>query len=136
MSSHYHDVVSARRCLAAGLVKRVSQRLRGRRHVAVIGAHPQSFPDTHGSPLMGMGYAAAAAAWDAQAFRSLMDANRWWFALAECPDGTFYYQPNRDNAGYGPRSRVLASAVTAFILGIPDHALALTGRAPDADAKR
>jgi hypothetical protein len=27
-------------------------------HASVIGAHPQSFPDTHGSPPMGMGYTA------------------------------------------------------------------------------
>ena len=30
-------------------------------HARVIGEHPESFPDTHGSPIMGMGYAALAA---------------------------------------------------------------------------
>ncbi len=103
-------------------------RKRGEQHAALIGAHPESFPDTHGSPLMGMGYAAAAASFDDDAFRSLMDSHRWWFALAQCPDGSYYYQPNRDNAGYGPRSRMLASAITAFILGLPDHSLHLSGK--------
>jgi hypothetical protein len=33
-------------------------------------------------------------------FRKLMDANRWWFTMAQCRDETFYDQPNRDNSGY------------------------------------
>jgi hypothetical protein len=54
-------------------------------HAKVIGKHPQSFPDTHGSPLMGMGYTAALAAnIDADSFRKLLDANRWWFTMAHC----------------------------------------------------
>ena len=105
-------------------------RERARRHAAVIGEHPESFPDTHGSPILGMGYAALAANVEPQGFRRLMDANRWWFTLAQCCDGTFYYQPNRDNAGYGADSRLSASAVTAFVFSIPKHNLLLTGRAP------
>ena len=97
-------------------------------HAKVIGAHPESFPDTHGSPVMGMGYAALAANVDAQSFRRLMDSNRWWFALAQCGDGSFYYQPNRDNAGYGADARMSASAVVAFLLSIPRRSLLLTGR--------
>jgi hypothetical protein len=96
-------------------------------HATVIGEHPESFPDTHGSPLLGMGFSALGAFSDPASFRSLMDANRWWFVLARCTDGTFYYQPNRDNAGYGNKSRLTASAVTAFILSIPKANLALTG---------
>jgi len=64
-------------------------------HAKVIGKHPQSFPDTHGSPPMGMAYTALAANVDADSFRKLMDANRWWFTMAHCTDGSFYYQPNR-----------------------------------------
>ncbi len=79
---------------------------------------------------MGMGYAAMAANVDAASFRRLMDANRWWFTLAQCADGSFYYQPNRDNAGYGADSRLSASAVTAFVLSIPKRNLLVTGRAP------
>jgi hypothetical protein len=97
-------------------------------HAKVIGLHPFSFPDTHGSPIMGMGYAAAAANAIDGSFRTLMDANQWWFVLARCPDGSFYYQPNRDNAGYGADSRISASAVTAFILSIPKGNLYLTGK--------
>lgn len=105
-----------------------STKSRARKHSLVIGEHPLSFPDTHGSPIMGMGYAALAANIDPENFRRLMDANRWWFTLAQCTDGSFYYQPNRDNAGYGADSRLSASAVTAFIFSIPKRNLLVTGR--------
>jgi len=103
-------------------------RTRARKHALVIGEHPESYPDTHGSPILGMGYAALAASIGPESFRRLMDANRWWFSLAQCSDGTFYYQPNRDNAGYGADSRLSASAVTAFVFSIPERNLVLTGR--------
>jgi hypothetical protein len=73
-----------------------------------------------------MGYAAIAAFIEPDCFRRLLDANKWWFTLAQCCDGTFYYQPNRDNAGYGSDSRLSASAVTAFILSIPRRTLFMT----------
>ncbi len=102
---------------------------RALRHARCIGAHPQSFPDTHGSPTMGMAFAALAANADPASFRRLMDANKWWFTLARCADdGTFYYQPNRDNAGYGGDSRRKPSAVVALIFAIPQRNLAITGR--------
>jgi len=101
---------------------------RADQHAKIIGLHPESFPDTHGSPIMGMGYAAATANITPGAWRSLMDANRWWFTLAQCTDGSYYYQPNRDNAGYGNDARIAASAVTAFILSIPKKSLLLTGK--------
>lgn len=107
-------------------------RARARKHALLIGEHPESFPDTHGSPILGMGYAALAANIDPSSWRRLMDANRWWFTLAQCADGTFYYQPNRDNAGYGADSRLSASAVTAFVFSIPKRNLLLTGRAAQA----
>lgn len=98
-------------------------------HAQVIGEHPESFPDTHGSPAMGMGYAALAANLNPKHFRRLMDKNRWWFTMAQCgDDGTFYYQPNRDNAGYGGDSRMTASCVVAFIYAIPKKSLVVTGR--------
>ena len=97
-------------------------------HARVIGRHPESFPDTHGSPLMGMGYAVMAAQVDPSSLRRLLDANRWWFTLAHCPDGSFYYQPNRDNAGYGADSRLAASAVTAFVLSVGERSLHVTGK--------
>ncbi|MDG2012331.1 MAG: DUF6288 domain-containing protein, partial [Pirellulaceae bacterium] len=125
---------------AAGIANAISPypeaiyQTRALSHARVIGNHPQSFPDTHGSPIMGMGYAALAAYYDAPSFRRLMDENRWWFALAQCADGTFYYQPNRDNAGYGADSRLAASAVTAFIFSIPKRSLFMTGKAKSAEA--
>jgi len=100
----------------------------------VIGSHPQSFPDTHGSPTMGMAYTALSASIDPDSFRSLMDANRWWFTMAHCDDGSFYYQPNRDNASYGSDSRMSASSVVAFILSIPKRGLVLTGKEAAAGA--
>lgn len=105
-----------------------SYRERAKAHAAVIGEHPQSFPDTHGSPPMGMAFTALAANIDAASFRKLMDANRWWFTMAHCPDGSFYYQPNRDNAGYGADARMTASSVVAFILSIPKKSLVITGK--------
>ena len=119
---------------AAGLANFLSPypephyRERALAHAKVIGQHPESFPDTHGSPVMGMAYSALAAHTDPESFRRLMDANRWWFALAQCADGSFYYQPNRDNAGYGDDARMSATAVTAFVLAIPKRSLAITGK--------
>jgi hypothetical protein len=94
----------------------------------VIGLHPQSFPDTHGSPPMGMAFTALGAHVDSESFRKLMDANRWWFTMAQCNDGTFYYQPNRDNAGYGNDARMSASSVVALIFTIPKRSLVITGK--------
>jgi hypothetical protein len=119
---------------AAGIANRLSPydgdiyKRRALTHASIIAEHPESFPDTHGSPIMGMGYAAMAANVESQSFRALMDANRWWFTLSQCTDGSFYYQPNRDNAGYGSDSRLSASAVTAFIFSIPKGNLAVTGK--------
>jgi len=100
-------------------------------HAKVIGLHPESFPDTHGSPMMGMGFTALAANIDQASFRKLMDANRWWFTMAQCHDGSFYYQPNRDNAGYGSDARMTASCVVAFIYSILKRSLVITGKKVD-----
>ncbi|MFN3240504.1 MAG: DUF6288 domain-containing protein [Planctomycetota bacterium] len=98
-------------------------------HARCIGAHPDSFPDTHGSPTMGMAFAALAANVDEPSFRRLMASNRWWFTLSRCADdGTFYYQPNRDNAGYGGDSRRKPTAVVALIFSIPQKNLVITGK--------
>jgi hypothetical protein len=97
-------------------------------HATMIGNHPQSFADTHGSPSMGMAFTALAASVQTEDFGKLMNANRWWFTMAQCTDGTFYYQPNRDNAGYGSDNRMTASCVVAFIFSIPKHSLVMTGR--------
>jgi hypothetical protein len=99
-------------------------------HARVIGEHPETLPDTHGSPIMGMGYAALGASIDPESFRKMMDNNRWWFTLAQCADGTFYFQPNRDyNAGdfTSGASRISASAVVALIFSAKEKNLYLTG---------
>jgi Family of unknown function (DUF6288) len=99
------------------------------RHARFIGAHPQSFPDTHGSPTIGMAYAAMGAHLDPASFRQLLDNNRWWFSLAQTPEGNFYYQPNRDNSYYTlAPPRLVASSVTALILSLPKHNLMISER--------
>ncbi|MEM7235066.1 MAG: DUF6288 domain-containing protein [Planctomycetota bacterium] len=99
-------------------------------HARAIGDHPETLPDTHGSPLMGMGYTALGAHVDAASFRRMMDKNRWWFTLAQCTDGTFYYQPNRDNNPSdftNGSSRLAASAAVALIFSLPQRKLQVTG---------
>ena len=95
-----------------------------------IGAHPDTFPDTHGCPLLGMVWSALGpAAVDPASFRKLLDYNRWCFSLAQCADGTFYYQPNRDNnpQDYAANPRLAATAVTALILTAKYKKLQITG---------
>jgi len=106
-----------------------SYRRLAKKHTDVIGEHPESFPDTHASPPMGMGYEALGANIDPRNFRKLMDSNRWWFTMAQCGDETFYYQPNRDNSGYDSSARMTASSVVAFIFTIPKKNLVITGKA-------
>ena len=92
-----------------------------------IGTHPDTFSDTHGSPILGMVWTALGAAVDEASFRKLMDENRWWFALAQCDDGTFYYQLNRDNnpQDYTAAPRLSATAATAVMLLMRDRKLAV-----------
>jgi hypothetical protein len=96
-------------------------------HARFMGDHPQSFPDTHGSPTIGMAYAAMGTHIDPSSFRKLLDDNLWWFSLAHTPEGNFYYQPNRDNAGYDSNPRFQASSVTALILSLPKRNLMISG---------
>lgn len=99
-------------------------------HARAIGEHPETLPDTHGSPIMGMGYTALGAFIDPASFRKMMDNNRWWFTLAQCADGTFYFQPNRDyNASdfTSGQSRISASAAVALIFSAKRQNLYLTG---------
>ena len=100
-----------------------------------IGHNPQTFPDTHGSPLLGMAWTALGALPDPAMFRKLLDYNRWHFALAQCPEGTFYYQPNRDNnpQDFAADPRLCASAVTALILSVKHRRLQMTGADPVID---
>ena len=104
------------------------------RNARCIGTNFNTFPDTHGSPLLGMGWTALGAAVDPASFRKLMDQHVWHFNLAHCPDGTFYYQPNRDNnpQDYGNDPRLSASATTALILSIKHKSLRVMGAKPTA----
>jgi hypothetical protein len=98
-----------------------------------IGAHSQSFPDSHACPTIGMAYAAMGAHLDPASFRQLLDNNRWWFSLAQTPEGNFYYQPNRDNRGYAAAPRFVASSVTALILSLPKRNLMISERVVSTD---
>ena len=94
-----------------------------------IAENPKTFPDTHGSPILGMVWTALGAAADGDCLRRLMDYNRWEFNLAHCPDGTFYYQPNRDNnqQDFAAGPRLSATAATALILSLKHKKLQMTG---------
>jgi hypothetical protein len=102
-----------------------------RRNAACIGKHWKTFPDTHGSPILGMVWTALGAAVDPRALRSLLDHNRWFFALSRCPDGTFVYQPNRDGNAqdWAAAPRLSATAAFALIFALKDRKLAITGGA-------
>jgi Family of unknown function (DUF6288)/Carbohydrate esterase, sialic acid-specific acetylesterase/Bacterial Ig domain len=97
-------------------------------HASFMGDHPQSFPDTHGSPTIGMAFAGMGTFVDPASFRKLMDNNKWWFTLAHTPEGNFYYQPNRDNSYYGPNPRFVASSITALIFSLPKRNLLISER--------
>jgi len=100
-----------------------------KRSARCIGDNPKTFPDTHGSPILGMAWTALGAAVDPASLRKLMDHNRWSFSLAQCPDGTFYYQPNRDNNAqdYFAGPRLAATAATALIFSVKHRKLQMTG---------
>ena len=109
-----------------------------KRNAQCIGDHPTTFIDTHGCPLLGMVWTALGSAVDPPSFRKLLDANRWAFSLSHCPDGTFYYQPNRDNnpQDYAAAPRLSATAATALILTIKCQKLQMTGAQPTASKDR
>lgn len=94
-----------------------------------IGTYPKTFPDTHGSPLLGLAWTGLGAQADPAMFRKLMDYNRWHFAMAHCTDGTFYYQPNRDNnpQDYSANPRLNATAANALVLTAKFKRLQMTG---------
>ena len=104
----------------------------GKHNAECIGSHPDTFIDTHGCPLLGMVWTALGAATDPASLRKLMDANRWALSLSQCPDGSFYYQPNRDNnpQDYAAAPRLAATAATALILTLPYRQLQMTGAKP------
>jgi len=100
------------------------------RSARCIGTHYKTFPDTHGSPILGMGWTALGALVDRPSFRNLMDQHKWWFNLAHCPDGTFVYQPNRDNnpQDYTSAPRLSATAAVALIFSVKHGNLEMMGR--------
>jgi len=100
-----------------------------RLNASCIGNNPDTFHDTHGSPLLGLAWTGLGAHVDAGSFRKLMDHNRWFFSLSQCVDGTFYYQPNRDNnpQDYAAGPRLSATAATALILSVKFKKLQMTG---------
>jgi hypothetical protein len=98
------------------------------RNARCIGENYKTFPDTHGSPLLGLGWTALGAAVDDTCLRGLLDHNVWYFNLSHCPDGTFYYQPNRDNNAQDfAIPRLSASAATALVLSIRNRSLRIMG---------
>lgn len=103
-----------------------------KRNAQCIGEHPDTFIDTHGCPLLGVVWTGLGAATDPASLRKLMDHNRWAFSLSQCSDGSFYYQPNRDNnpQDYTAAPRLAATAATALVLSIKEKKLQITGAPP------
>ena len=103
-----------------------------KRNARCIGKNPDTFTDTHGCPLLGLVWSGLGAATDPASLRKLMDHNRWAFSLSQCSDGTFYYQPNRDNnpQDYTAAPRLAATAATALVLAIKEKKLQITGAPP------
>ncbi|MDA1263765.1 MAG: DUF6288 domain-containing protein [Planctomycetota bacterium] len=99
------------------------------RNAACIGTHPDTYPDTHACPLIGVAWATLGAGLEEQHLRNLLDENRWYFALSRTPEGHFYYQPNRDNTAqdYGAAPRLSAIATFALIFAMQHRALRITG---------
>ncbi len=108
-------------------------RNRARNYSKMIGDFPKSFVDTHGSHAMGMGFVGMGVSFDPVALRKLLDANKWWFALAQTHEEAIYNQPARDHSTPNGGMRIEVSAVTAFIFSIPDHNLHVTGKSVDYD---
>lgn len=101
-------------------------------NASCIGNYPKTFADTHGSPLLGLAWTGLGALADPKEFRKLMDYNRWHFAMAHTPEGTFYYQPNRDNnpQDYSADPRLNATATNALVLTARYKKLQITGAPP------
>ncbi|MGF1581624.1 MAG: DUF6288 domain-containing protein [Gemmataceae bacterium] len=99
------------------------------RNARCIGKNFNTFFDTHGSAILGMGWTALGAAVDPPSFRNLMDNHVWFFNLAHCPDGTFYFMPNRDpnDQDYRAGKYLSASSATALIFAIKYQSLRITG---------
>lgn len=99
------------------------------RSARCIGTHPKTFADTHGSPILGMGWTAVGASIDPEALRALMDYHVAYFNLAHCPDGTFYYQPNRDGnpQDFSADPRLSATAAMALTFSVRFQSLRMMG---------
>jgi len=102
---------------------------RAKLHATCIGKHYKTFHDTHGSPLLGMAWTSLGAAVDPVSYRTLMDNNKWLINLSQNPDGTFYYQPNRDNnpQAYGAGPRITATCTMSLILAMKFRSLSIMG---------
>ncbi len=108
--------------------KEASYRQRALRYSQHSGNHPQSFPDTHASPEMGMLLQALGTYTDPPSFRKLMDANKWWFALAQTPQKSFYYSPARDITEPSTDFRFSATCVAALVFSLPNKNLYISGK--------
>ncbi len=103
-------------------------RTRALQHAQFSGNHPQSFPDTHAAPEIGMVFQALGTFTDPASFRKLMDANKWWFALAQTHQKSFFYQPNRDNQAPDTDFRLNATCATAIIFSIHNKNYYMSGK--------
>lgn len=98
-------------------------------YAKAIGSENSTFPDNHGDSLLGLAWTAVGASLDPKAYRKLMDNHKWYFNLAQNPDGTFYNQPHRQhndqNHKAGPR--ITATCTMALIFAIKYKSLRIMG---------
>ena len=94
-----------------------------------IGNNPKTFPDTHGSPLLGMGWTALDALPEPVVFRQLMDHNRRSSGAPERAPGTIDHKrrkPHRGVLGFLRGPSGLENRVARAYLGLrpaaPDSA--------------
>lgn len=91
-----------------------------------VGTNLNYFPDTHASPVIGMIWHAAAAKVRPEGFANLLNNFKWWFNLAHNTDGTFGYQPNRDNTAEG-NLRIHMTPVIALLFSLNKKNLRISG---------
>ncbi len=102
--------------------------------------HWYYFPDCHGSPGVGMQWAALAASRSPRALRKLLDEHLWYWNLSRCPEpGQFVAQPNRSGdsgCDYLNLPRSFQAGTIGLILSLKEKRLRLTGARPPAGARR
>lgn len=93
-----------------------------------VGTNNAFYADTHASAEIGMIWGAAGAHAQPAAFSKLMNDWKWFFNLAHNPDGSFHFQPTRENYSLGNTNpRVSMSMIMAFVFSLHKKNLRISG---------